>query len=249
LQDIAHFCSIETNRRAGGLKMDFATGLRRLSGEGWLAQTDPAFRHPLLAMARWHSAPAGTQLTVAGDEAGDLIGVAEGTIAVTIGLGVASAPVIHLAHSVVWLGYGPLVMSISRPVASVARTAVSYATFPQARVAALLREQSGGWQAVARLVGEFALLASVIAADLLIPASEQRCAAVLLRLAGQRFASPRDAVEVTVPVTQEELAAAANLSRNSAGAILRGFAARGWVETGYGGIRLRAPARLRAILD
>ncbi len=131
------------------------------------------------------------------------------------------APVIHLAHSVVWLGYGPLVMSISRPVATVARTPVFYATFPQARVAALLREQPAGWQAVARLVGEFALLASVIAADLLIPASEQRCAAVLLRLAGQRFASPRDAVEVMVPVTQEELAAAANLSRNSAGAILR----------------------------
>jgi CRP-like cAMP-binding protein len=229
--------------------MDQAAGLERLAQNGWLARTEPGFRDALLALARWHSAPAGAQLTVAGDDSGDLIGVAEGTIAVTIGVGVASAPVIHLAQGVVWLGYGPLVMPIRRPVASVARTPLTYATFPQGRVVALLRERPAAWQALAQLVGEFALLVSVMAADLLIPVSEQRCAAVLLRLGGQRFAGAQNTAEVLVPVTQEELAAAANLSRNSAGAILRGFAARGWVETGYGGIRLLAPARLRALLD
>lgn len=229
--------------------MDLDTALHRLASEGWLSQVAPAFRDALLPMARWHRAEAGTYLTHAGDEAGDLIGVAEGTVAFTPTEGLPSTPTMHVAEAVVWMGYGPLVKPMARIVTAEARRPVLFASFAQARVQALLHREPSGWQAIARLAAEFGLLSSLMAADLLIPASDQRCAAVLLRFAGQRFAGPRDGLEVTVPVTQEELAAAANLSRNSAGAILRRFAAQGWIATGYGGIRVLQPVRLRAILD
>jgi CRP-like cAMP-binding protein len=54
---------------------------------------------------------------------------------------------------------------------------------------------------------------------------------------------------VLVPVTQAELAAAANLSRNSAGKLLQGLAKRGVVETGYRGILITDPEGLLAILN
>ena len=229
--------------------MEADEGLRRLAGEGWLVRADPGFRDALLALARWHRAEPGHHLTRAGDEAGDLIGLAEGTVAFTVTEGLASTPTMHVAAAVIWMGYGPLVLPMARTVTAEARTPVLYASFAQARVQGLLQRDPAGWQAIARLSGEFGLLMALTAADLLIPESERRCAAVLLRFAGQRFAGPRDRLEAVVPVTQEELAAAANLSRNSAGTILRGFAARGWIATGYGGVRILAPARLRGLLD
>ncbi len=50
-------------------------------------------------------------------------------------------------------------------------------------------------------------------------------------------------------MTQNELAGAANLSRNSVGAMLNRLKARGFVEQGYRGIMVRAPAALRAFVD
>ena len=57
-----------------------------------------------------------------------------------------------------------------------------------------------------------------VAFDLMIGDSERRCAAVLLRLSGRSFADAEGPDEIDVPITQDDLAGAANLSRSSAGA-------------------------------
>jgi hypothetical protein len=64
---------------------------------------------------------------------------------------------------------------------------------------------------------EYGDLGVTIAADLMIRDSERRCAAALLRLAGRRYANPQDVTSVEVPLTLNELAGAANLSRNVLG--------------------------------
>jgi hypothetical protein len=87
------------------------------------------------------------------------------------------------------------------------------------------------------------------AADLLIRDSERRCAAVLLRLSGLRFARPDDAKPVQVPLTQSELAGAANLSRNSVGTMVKRLVARGLIEQGRQGIVVCAPMALRAFVE
>ena len=80
--------------------------------------------------------------------------------------------------------------------------------------------------------------------------SERRCAAVLLRLGGRRLAGPNDTKPVEVPITQDELAGAANLSRNSVGTMLHRLKARGLVEPGFRGMTtIRAPNALRAFVD
>jgi CRP-like cAMP-binding protein len=94
----------------------------------------------------------------------------------------------------------------------------------------------------------------MIASDLLIPDSERRLAAVLRRFGGlQGLTNVGDdpvaaGTTVHVPVTQAELAAAANLSRNSAGTILKRFATRGIIDTGYRDILITDPARLIAVV-
>jgi Crp-like helix-turn-helix domain len=79
-------------------------------------------------------------------------------------------------------------------------------------------------------------------ADLMIRDSDRRCAAALLRLAGCRYARPQDITPVEVPLTQNELAGAANLSRNSVGKMLQRLEKRGFVEVGYGAMTVRNPA-------
>jgi Mn-dependent DtxR family transcriptional regulator len=54
---------------------------------------------------------------------------------------------------------------------------------------------------------------------------------------------------VEVPLTQNELAGAANLSCNSVGTMLQRLATRGLVEVGYGTMTVRTPAALRAFVD
>ncbi len=88
-----------------------------------------------------------------------------------------------------------------------------------------------------------------VAADLLIRDSERRCAATLLRLSGRRFAGARDRRPAESAITQVELAGAANLSRNTVGAIMKRLASRGLIEVGYRGVTVLKPAALRAFVD
>ena len=57
-----------------------------------------------------------------------------------------------------------------------------------------------------------------------------------------RYAGPQDVTPVEVPLTQNELAGAANLSRNSVGMMLQWMATGGLVEVGYGTMTVRTPA-------
>jgi CRP-like cAMP-binding protein len=85
-------------------------------------------------------------------------------------------------------------------------------------------------------------------ADLLIRDSQLRCIAVLLRLADRRH-TMADGPPVTIHFTQEQLAAAANLSRYPAGKLLRELARRDLIKLGYGTITIIAAAKLRQMVD
>jgi CRP-like cAMP-binding protein len=230
-------------------------GLALLASKGWLAGTSDEFRGLFLPMARWRRFEAGTPVTLGGDEADDIIGMASGVVAFTSALGFADSPVSHMARAVFWMGYGPMLFGGTRVVSAEARSEVWVASFPKARVLPLLDGDTKWWRFFMRLSGEYGHMSSMIAGDLLIPESERRLAAVLLRFGGFRVLGNPGIEEVAamapvvVPVTQAELAAAANLSRNSAGKILRGFCRRRMVETGYRGITITDPSGLLSVVD
>lgn len=229
--------------------MDREEGIEILSSRGWLAGVDSAFRAELLANAGWRRFETGAQITLAGDEDGALIGLADGFVAFHVAFGQPASPILHVTPPVFWMGYRPIVSGEARIATAVARGPVCCATIPRRRVRALLAARPEWWRHFVELSLEYGDTAALIGADLLIADAEARVIAVLLRFAGLRRAAWAPEAPVQVPVTQQELAGAANLSRNWTGTILRRLAARGFVETGHGGIAVTAPEALRALID
>lgn len=227
--------------------MDREEGLALLAGRGWLRAAGPEVAARLLALARWRRFMPGEALTQGGEARDDLVGIAEGTVAFTSALGVPETPVTHMSPAVAWMGYGPALLGRERVVTAEARTVVWAASIPGGRVRALMDQGAVDRRHAMLLLAEYGDLGAVIAADLLIRDSRTRCAAVLARFAGLRTPLAGIVPDSLVPVTQGELAAACNLSRNVTGAILRDWAAAGIVATGYGGIAIHDPAGLLRI--
>jgi CRP/FNR family transcriptional regulator, cyclic AMP receptor protein len=229
--------------------MDREEGMRVLAQHGWLSATPVEFQQALLSRCRWKHLEAGDRITVGGEETGDLIGLARGTIEMTTVLGVSETPMMHLGYPVFWLGYGPRISGQPRRISANAKSPVWLASVPQATVMALLGERPEWWQHFLPLALAYGDVAINIAADMLIRGSERRCAAALLRLSGRRFPDQGDAAPVEIPLSQDELADAANLSRNTTGEVLRKLATRGLIELGYRCIIVHAPTALRAFVE
>jgi len=84
----------------------------------------------------------------------------------------------------------------------------------------------------------------------LIHNASARCAAVLLRLAGRRWASGPDAeLPVEIPASQNELAMLCNVSRNTFSRVVKDLSSRGFLTLNYRSLTLNDPARLRDIAN
>ena len=224
-------------------------GIGVLGRRGWLASTPAVFRRAILSECRWEQVEAGALIQVGDETDGELIGLADGIIELRTVFGRVDTPIMHLAHPVLWIGYGPLLFDRPRSVAASAKTALSLGRISQAAVRKLLAKHPNWWPHFNLLALIYGDIAVNIAADLLIRDSERRLAAVLLRLTGRRFDNGEDAHAVAVPLTQAELAGAANMSKNSAGTMLRRLASRGLVEVGYHGAVVKNPDALRAFVN
>jgi CRP-like cAMP-binding protein len=220
-----------------------------LKSRGWLSGPSAEFGDAILSRCEWGRLEAGAPIQFGGEAQGELIGLAHGIIELRTVLGRADTPLMHLAHPVFWFGFAPIVYGRPRPLAASAKSTVWLARIAQPALTALLAERPEWWRQFVQLALLYGDTAVAIAADLLIRDSERRCGAALLRLAGCRFAGPDDTKPVQVSVTQDSLAGAANLSRNSVGTLLRRLTGRGLVAPGVRTIAIRARGALRAFVD
>jgi CRP-like cAMP-binding protein len=232
-----------------GFEMDQEEGLRILSSRGWLSATPVEFQRAILSRCSWQALEPGESIQTGGEELGELIGLAQGAIEMRTILGPAETPLMHIAHPVFWLGYVPLILGQPRRLSASAKSPAWLARVPQHAVLKLLAERPEWWRFFLQPAIIYGDVSQTVAADLLIRDSERRCAAVLLRMAGRRFAASDDAAPVEAPLTQDELAGAANMSRNSVGTMLKRLAARGLVELGYRSLTVVSPAALRAFVE
>lgn len=213
---------------------------------GWLSRCPVAFQDALLARASWTRVDGGTTLTHGGDRAGGMYGVARGTVEVTPAVGPADLPIINIARGPFWFGILPTALDAPRAVAVTTRGRCDVAMVPQALLTSLLTAHPEWWQTMTAQALEHFNTAAQCAADLLIPDSRRRCIAVLLRAAGYRGG---DAGVADAGIAHNELAAMANMSRQTCGGILRALAADGVIDLGYRSILIRDAAALQAILD
>lgn len=184
-----------------------------------------------------------------GEEDGELLGLAQGVVAFRTVLGPPDLPLMHFVHPVFWFGYVPILSGRPRRLSATARTEVWLGRVAHADVRALLDRRPDWWHHLMPLAVTYGDVASRIAADLLIRSSERRCAAVLLRLSGHRFADHPDHVATELGITQEELAGAANLSHSSVHGILKRLADRGLVQPGYRALTILDPNALQSFAD
>jgi CRP/FNR family cyclic AMP-dependent transcriptional regulator len=229
--------------------MDLAEGLHTVTSKGWLSSTSPEFQRAILAGCDCRPLEAGAPLQVGGEDHGEMIGLAAGILELRTTLGPADTAIMHFAHPVFWLGFVPTLFKQPRRVGASAKTQAWLMRVPEATIRRALKENPHWWAFFLQPLLEYGDLTVTIAADLMIRDSERRCAAALLRLAGCRYAAPQNVTPVEVPLTQNELAGAANLSRNSVGTLLQRLATRGLVEVGYRTMIVRVPAALRAFVD
>jgi CRP-like cAMP-binding protein len=213
---------------------------------GWLSRTPAEFQDAVLARCLWSRVPGGTALTHGGDREGGMYGIASGMVEVTPAVGPADLPIINIARAPYWFGLLPVGLGAPRAVGITTRGPCDVAVVPQAVLTALLTGRPDWWQLLTAQALEHFNTAAQCAADLLIPDSRRRCIAVLLRAAGQRGG---DSPATDAGVSQNELAAMANMSRQTTGNLLRGLAAEGFLELGYRSIVLRDVAGLKALLD
>jgi CRP-like cAMP-binding protein len=219
-----------------------------LTQHGWLRHVPDELRRQFVSGVSWRRLEPGQPVSMAGTDEGELLGLCEGVLAITSGLGTAESMVtLHLARPPFWIGHGPLFTGQPRRATAMARTDGWVARISAQRFHGLLAADPGWWRWLTLLAAEYGDIAFMIASDLAIRGSERRLAAVITRMSGHRTGLPGPAIDI-LPVTQQELAEARNLSRNTAGAILGRLAAQGIVSTTSAGLAIRRPEALLAIV-
>jgi CRP-like cAMP-binding protein len=244
--------SLEYRQRVGErdvLKSDIAIYSALLVNKGWLRHTPADFAERFIAHCHWRSFAAGAGIQHAGEEGGIAAGIAHGSAVLTTSLSTPDSPMLHILHPGDWFGYIPLFLPGARPNSVVARTDVTIAVMSQSEIEAFLAPQPQWWRYIGTLAAVHANMATAIAADMMIRDSNRRCAAALLNLANCRRGDPSSRPVLNAPLSQEELAAIANLSRTSVSTILRDLEEKGLIELGYRTVTLLDPARLRALVD
>jgi CRP/FNR family transcriptional regulator, cyclic AMP receptor protein len=160
------------------------------------------------------------------------------------------AVLLHMLRPGEWFGVAPVLVEWSRRVTAIARTHGELLRVPGDELRALLRRHPEWLGELGREVVYYMDVAMQGAADLLIRDASARCAAVLLRLAGRRWASGPDAdLPSEIPAAQTELAMLCNLSRNTFSRVARDLTSRGLVTLGYKSLTVIDPVGLRAVAD
>lgn len=218
-----------------------------LRRSGWLSQADPAFAAAVLQKASILTASKGETVWQAGDEAGGLFGLAEGDVSCYTAVGASGAPLLHIAGPGSWTGEGTIITGQPKRISLVARGPLKAALVPSTEVMRILAARPEWWREIGRLAIELQMLITAAAADLLLPSSPVRCAAVLLRCCGRRYNDNFGRTEIHL--SHDELGQMAGIGRQTAARSLAVLEERGLIRSRYGTIELLAPAQMRQIVD
>lgn len=216
------------------------------SRRGWLKQVPEAFAATLLSLCEERRFGAGESICEIGDAGGSIFGVLEGSVGCWIASAYAEVALAHVAREGDWFGEGPAVQGGFRTMSFRAlEPSLLMRLEPSAlKLLAELEPETSRWLG---LQSERAAQVAIRAvSDLLIPDSERRLVAVLLRVTGvEDGISPADSDGFRL--SQSEIAEMAGFSRNHANRILQRLQLRGLVELRYQRLAIPDPERLAAL--
>jgi CRP/FNR family cyclic AMP-dependent transcriptional regulator len=223
-----------------------------VSTRGWLSLTSADFRAAVLARVALQTFRPGESIYSVNDPPGGMYGLVSGSVKVAIAPGEDGPYIGHIMTPGSWSGYGPAIAGCNRIVGLTAGRNCQVLFLPLHAINEILAREPTGWRYLAGLALIDTQTAVGAMDDLMIRDEFRRLVAVLLRAGGYRHnggsAESNGNAPVWVDVNQSDLARMSNLSRSTAGAILRQLEADRLVSIGYGQIRILAPAALRARL-
>lgn len=219
-----------------------------LASFGWLANCELALRTFMLANVRLLRVSAGAGITYAGDQLGGLFGLVEGQADFMVGIGNPGIGVGYFGYPGSWWGQGPLIGQ-PRLGSATAMTDCTVAVMPLTVMRQRLEENPADWEAMTHAMHDMFQMAAGAHADLQIPNYRRRLAATLLRPGGNRHR--RFAVDAPIDFvcTQQALAGALGLARNSTGRLLRTLARDGLVSCCYSRITFLDVPGLEALAN
>jgi CRP-like cAMP-binding protein len=232
--------------------------LGTLKTHGWLASCDPAFRDAVIEAGRLLRFRRGEAPYQPGDGPGGMYGVADGGIVLSIPgrNGVPTAA--HIVRPSSWFGYGSVFSKQQRMLIPVANEPSQALYLGLSELDKLRAEFPVAGQAFWRLA--MRADADYIAAisDLLIPDTDRRLAAVLLRVTGAETQDRQNDLPMDprlshpwagpngVPLTQSILGEMANASSQTVTRFVDRAVKAGWIVWTYGRVRILDVGRLSA---
>jgi CRP-like cAMP-binding protein len=179
-----------------------------------------------------------------------MFGIVSGVVTLQCRFTHPDAVLLHFLWPGEWFGTVPVLARRTRSITATARTDAELLRVSGDDLRALLRRRPEWFAELGRDLVYWLDLSMQGLTDLLIRDSSARCAAVLLRLAGRRWAAGPDAsLPCDIPASQAELAMLCSVSRNTFNRVLKRFSSRRLVTLGYKSLTVNDPARLRIVAD
>lgn len=221
-----------------------ATAEAELRASDWLSRIPVPIQDKLVARARWRLLARGQNLLLAGEDVGGLFGVGQGSIYTHGEMAPADIVMSDLHRAPFWFLTQTMLPGERTRINVVAQEPIVCMYVPRGPMWQTMQEHPELQQHLFRHVaGPFHAMGRALA-DALIRDTDQRCIAVLVRIAG---CGPGQTAEIVVPVGQIDLAGMANVSRQKIGEVLRALEAEGIIALGYRKIRVIDPPRLLAL--
>ena len=215
---------------------------------GWLDQLNPSLAGAIVSACSAKSASNGHVVYDFGNEQSHLWGVASGCVRMFLQFNERAPQFGHICGPGFWFGESEFVTGQPAIMRTVASGDVQLARISRSAFEKLVSSHPDAWRAVAQLAICNQATAVAAAEDLMIRDPMCRLVAVLLRLASHRNAYQGVDPIHSVPVSQEELSLAANMSRSSGAQLLADLNQRGWINTEYRSIRIVAADALHELM-
>ncbi len=215
---------------------------------GWLSLTPASFQAAVLDRCRLQSFKTGQSIYMVGDPPGGMFGLVTGGVGISIAPGERGPYFAHLARPGTWFGEAAAILRQPRRVGLTATRDAELLYLPIEKIDEIVAKDSNAWRLFALVTVGHLEMAIGACDDLMLRDHVKRCVATVLRLGGCRNFSLPDTSPAEIDVRQDEIATLANVTRTTAGSVIRKLEAEGLIDKSYRRIRILAPDTLRAML-
>jgi CRP/FNR family transcriptional regulator, cyclic AMP receptor protein len=202
----------------------------------------PALVDRILRSCSVRDVPARTPIQQVAEDPGGLWCLAGGALAVELAPGSRDPQVSYFLLPPVWVGEGGVIANAPRSIGLSTTRRSDLLHLPAHRFVAIAKEEPLIWRWVAKVQKQNFERAMRMVDALMVRRSEARVSAVLLQLGG--WTGPRADEPRILDITQDQLAAIANVSRSVLSPILQALSAKGTIELGHRTITIADPAAL-----